>query len=33
MSASTRHFIRHYVEMLAAMFAGMGVLHLPPGAR
>jgi hypothetical protein len=29
MSASTRHFIRHYVEMLVAMFAGMGVLHLP----
>jgi flagellar biosynthetic protein FliP len=31
MSASTRHFIRHYVEMVAAMFAGMGVLHLPAG--
>jgi hypothetical protein len=31
MSASTRHFIRHYVEMLVAMFAGMGVLHLPAG--
>jgi hypothetical protein len=29
MTASTRHFIRHYVEMLVAMFAGMGVLFVP----
>ena len=29
MSPSTRHFVRHYVEMLVAMFAGMGVLMLP----
>jgi hypothetical protein len=29
MSASTRRFARHYVEMVIAMFAGMGVL-LPP---
>jgi hypothetical protein len=26
-----RHFIRHYVEMVVAMFAGMGVLMLPTG--
>jgi hypothetical protein len=25
----TRHFIRHYVEMLAAMFLGMAVLGTP----
>jgi hypothetical protein len=29
MTASTRHFIRHYVEMLIAMFAGMVVLGGP----
>ena len=29
MTASTRHFIRHYLEMLAAMFLGMGVLSMP----
>jgi hypothetical protein len=29
MTASTRHFIRHYVEMLLAMFVGMGVLFVP----
>jgi hypothetical protein len=29
MTPSTRHFIRHYVEMLVAMFAGMGVLGMP----
>jgi hypothetical protein len=29
MSASTRHFIRHYVEMVVAMFLGMAVLGLP----
>jgi hypothetical protein len=32
MSASTRHFTRHYVEMVAAMFLGMGVLLPPLGA-
>jgi hypothetical protein len=32
MSASTRHFARHYVEMLVAMFLGMGVLIMPLGA-
>ena len=31
MSASTRHFVRHYVEMVAAMFLGMAVLGLPAG--
>jgi hypothetical protein len=29
MSAPTRHFIRHYVEMLVAMFVGMVVLGMP----
>jgi hypothetical protein len=29
MSAPTRHFIRHYVEMLVAMFLGMVVLGMP----
>jgi hypothetical protein len=29
MSTSTRHFIRHYVEMVVAMFAGMAVLGIP----
>jgi hypothetical protein len=24
-----RHFIRHYLEMVAAMFLGMGVLYTP----
>jgi hypothetical protein len=32
MSASTRHFTRHYVEMVVAMFLGMGVLLPPLGA-
>jgi hypothetical protein len=32
MSASTRHFARHYGEMLMAMFLGMGVLLMPLGA-
>ena len=32
MSASTRHFVRHYVEMVVAMFLGMGVLLPPLGA-
>ena len=31
LSRSTRHFIRHYLEMVAVMFAGMGVLGLPAG--
>jgi hypothetical protein len=29
MNPSTRHFIRHYAEMLAAMFLGMIVLGMP----
>ena len=29
MSTSTRHFIRHYLEMIAAMIAGMVVLGIP----
>lgn len=28
-SLPTRHFIRHYLEMLVAMFLGMAVLGLP----
>jgi hypothetical protein len=32
MSAATRHFARHYGEMLVAMFLGMGVLSMPLGA-
>jgi hypothetical protein len=32
MSAPTRHFARHYVEMVVAMFLGMGVLLPPLGA-
>jgi hypothetical protein len=32
MSASTRQFARHYVEMVVAMFLGMGVLLPPLGA-
>ncbi len=32
MSASARHFVRHYLEMLAAMFLGMAVLGLPAAA-
>ena len=31
MSAPTRRFARHYVEMVIAMFAGMVVLGLPAG--
>jgi hypothetical protein len=30
-SSATRHFIRHYVEMVVAMFLGMAVLGLPAG--
>ena len=29
MATSTRHFIRHYAEMLAAMFLGMVALGMP----
>ena len=29
MTTSTRHFTRHYVEMLVAMFLGMAVLGTP----
>jgi hypothetical protein len=29
MTTSTRHFARHYVEMLVAMFLGMAVLGMP----
>jgi len=29
MNPSTRHFIRHYVEMIAAMFLGMVILGVP----
>ena len=32
MSVPTRHFARHYVEMVVAMFLGMGVLLPPLGA-
>jgi hypothetical protein len=32
MSAPTRHVARHYVEMVVAMFLGMGVLLPPLGA-
>ena len=31
MTHSTRHFIRHYVEMVVAMFLGMVVLGFPAG--
>jgi hypothetical protein len=31
MSATTKHFIRHYVEMVVAMFVGMAVLGFPVG--
>ena len=29
MSRSTKHLVRHYLEMVAAMFAGMAVLGFP----
>ena len=29
MSPSTKHFVRHYVEMVVAMFLGMAILGLP----
>ena len=31
MSRSTKHFVRHYLEMVAAMFLGMAVLSTPAG--
>ena len=31
MSPSTKHFIRHYIEMVIAMFLGMAVLGAPAG--
>ena len=31
MSAATKHLVRHYAEMVVAMFAGMAVLGLPLG--
>ena len=31
MSPATKHFIRHYVEMVAAMFLGMAILGVPAG--
>ena len=31
MSTSSRHFVRHYLEMVVAMVLGMAVLGLPAG--
>ena len=31
MTHRTRHFVRHYLEMVAAMFLGMVVLGMPAG--
>jgi hypothetical protein len=31
MTPATKHFIRHYVEMVIAMFVGMAVLGIPAG--
>jgi hypothetical protein len=31
MSPATKHFIRHYVEMVVAMFLGMAILGVPAG--
>ncbi len=31
MSTSSRHFVRHYLEMVVAMILGMAVLGLPAG--
>jgi hypothetical protein len=31
MSPSTKHFVRHYAEMVVAMFLGMAVLGIPAG--
>ena len=30
-SSATRHFVRHYIEMVIAMFLGMVVLGMPAG--
>ena len=30
-SSSMRHFVRHYAEMVVAMFLGMAVLGVPAG--
>jgi hypothetical protein len=30
-SPATKHLVRHYLEMVAAMFIGMGVLAVPAG--
>jgi hypothetical protein len=30
-TGSSKHFVRHYAEMVAAMFAGMAVLGIPAG--
>src|SRR5512133_3395097 len=30
-TSSTRHFVRHYLEMVVAMFLGMAVLGVPAG--
>ncbi len=32
MSAGTKHFVRHYLEMVAAMFLGILVLGMPAAA-
>jgi hypothetical protein len=29
MNHATRHFIRHYIEMVVVMFAGMIILGIP----
>jgi hypothetical protein len=31
MSSSTKRFVRHYLEMVAAMFLGMAILGVPAG--
>ncbi len=31
MSPATKHFVRHYVEMVVAMFLGMAILGIPAG--
>ena len=33
MSTEIKHFIRHYVEMVIAMFVGMAVLYMPASSR
>jgi hypothetical protein len=32
MSPTTRHFVRHYIEMVIVMFLGMAILWLPTDA-